>query len=417
MSALAVAALMLLGAALLTTNANGQTSATGGLPGASADQQLQPGAGPAAAKPDSGEPAAVNPVSAQPVVPQPGPGQPGQPGPPAQPGPGEPGPQQAVSVQPAAAQPMSAEPVVDQPDAARLGPVRPDEPQPDAAQPDAVKPDAAQPDAPQPAMGQPAIGQPDSIGTAPAQGETREATGQASPSQSDASSPASDAAGAPASGQDPLAPLDDPAQPVDVPSVAAWQVIDWVIATRDNNAMPFLVVDKVAAEVFLFDPDGQRIGASPALVGMTAGDEATAWVGDRELSNIPPKDRTTPAGRFISNLGPAVGHRDVLWIDYPDAISLHAVISVRNQHRFERLRSPTPDDNRITYGCINVPAEFYAKAIKPMFKGRAGVVYILPDTKALNEVFLAMPQPLQQAAQPQARQDPPQPSPSAQSSH
>jgi hypothetical protein len=179
-------------------------------------------------------------------------------------------------------------------------------------------------------------------------------------------------------------------------------VINWVIATHDNNGLPFMVIDKDAAEVFVFDSDGGRIGASPALVGMTAGDEATPWVGDREMSKIAPKDRRTPAGRFIANLGPAIGHRDVLWIDYPDAISLHSVITVKGQHRFERLRSPTPDDNRITYGCINVPAEFYGKVVKPVFKGTAGVVYILPDTKGLNEIFLAMPQPVPNLGQPQA---------------
>ena len=49
----------------------------------------------------------------------------------------------------------------------------------------------------------------------------------------------------------------------------------------------------------------------------------------------------------------------------------------------------SPEDNRITYGCINVPAAFYAKVVRPVFKESTGVVYILPETKPLNEVFLA----------------------------
>jgi hypothetical protein len=198
--------------------------------------------------------------------------------------------------------------------------------------------------------------------------------------------------------QDPLAPLNDPKSPGDDASAQAWQVIDWVIASHDNNEMPFIVIDKAAARVFVFDATGQRVGSSPALVGMTAGDETSPGVGDRELSNIPPKDRTTPAGRFVAKFGRAAGHRDVLWVDYPSAISLHAVLNVPKQHRFERLKSPTPNDNRITYGCINVPAEFYAKVVKPLFKGTAGVVYILPDIKPLNEVFMAMPPQPQVAA-------------------
>lgn len=191
--------------------------------------------------------------------------------------------------------------------------------------------------------------------------------------------------------RDPLAPLDEPEQPSYVPSSDAQRVINWVSLSGDNDKMPFLVIDKVAAEVFAFDSTAQLVAASPVLVGMAEGDDSTPMSGDRELSSIPRKERTTPAGRFIAKFGPAEGHRKVLWVDFPDAISLHPVIAVRNQHRFERLKSPSPDDNRITYGCINVPSDFYKKVVEPMFENGAGVVYILPETKSLDQVFLAMP--------------------------
>jgi hypothetical protein len=196
-----------------------------------------------------------------------------------------------------------------------------------------------------------------------------------------------------------LAVADDQAQPIDVPSTDAWHVINWVIASHDNNNMPFMVLDKVAADLFLFDSAGQMIAATPALVGMMVGDEATPGVGDRELSNIPLQDRKTPAGRFVAKFGRAAGERDVLWVDYPSAISIHAVITIENQHRLERLNSRTPDDNRITYGCINVPTKFYADVIKPLFKGTSGIVYVLPETKPAGAVFLAMPPSPQAAAE------------------
>jgi hypothetical protein len=183
---------------------------------------------------------------------------------------------------------------------------------------------------------------------------------------------------------------DQPAS--DGPSPGAWQIINWVIASRDNNGMPFMVIDKVAAKVFVYDGDNERVGAAPVLVGMQPGDDSTPGVGDRELSHIPPKDRVTPAGRFVAKFGRAAGHRDVLWVDYPTAISLHAVITtLKQQHRLERLKSPTPDDNRITYGCINVPTKFYSQVVKPLFSGAGGIVYILPETKPLGDVFLALP--------------------------
>ena len=74
----------------------------------------------------------------------------------------------------------------------------------------------------------------------------------------------------------PVAPeapqVDDSAKPAeDTPSPDAWQIIDWVIASHDNNGMPFIVVDKVAAHVFAYDSSGQFVAAAPALVGITRG--------------------------------------------------------------------------------------------------------------------------------------------------
>ena len=53
----------------------------------------------------------------------------------------------------------------------------------------------------------------------------------------------------------------------------------------------------------------------------------------------------------------------------------------------ERLATPTAEDNRISYGCINVPAAFYDNFVKPLFLPRNGIVYMLPDTKPLAAVF------------------------------
>jgi len=169
---------------------------------------------------------------------------------------------------------------------------------------------------------------------------------------------------------------------------------NWIIATHDNHDLPFLVIDKVGAEVSIYDASGQEMGKAPALVGAAKGDESSPGVGDRELSHIPLAQRTTPAGRFVAKFGAASGHKQVLWVDYPDAISLHAVITAnKKERRLQRLESPTPKDNRITFGCINVPTAFYREVVVPLFKGTSGIVYILPDTRPLSEVFAAVPFP------------------------
>ena len=183
---------------------------------------------------------------------------------------------------------------------------------------------------------------------------------------------------------------DAKADPAEAPSDDVAQLTRWVIASGDNHGQPFIVVDKVAARVFVHDGEGKLVGSTPALLGVTPGDDSVPGVGDRELSEIKPEDRTTPAGRFVAKFGKARYGRKVLWVDYATSISLHPVITTRKkERRLQRLRSATPEDNRITYGCINVPTAFYAKVVRPAFTGTAGIVYILPETRPLKAVFLA----------------------------
>lgn len=52
-----------------------------------------------------------------------------------------------------------------------------------------------------------------------------------------------------------------------------------------------------------------------------------------------------------------------------------------------RRRKSGPLDNRISYGCINVPALFYQQVISPTFKKTSGVVYVLPETRSAQQQF------------------------------
>jgi len=165
-------------------------------------------------------------------------------------------------------------------------------------------------------------------------------------------------------------------------------VTDWIAATRDNGTLPYIIIDKKAAAVLVFDASGKLQGVTPALVGVAPGDDSTPGVGSKELSKIGPAERTTPAGRFVSRLGTAAGGENVLWVDWSTSVALHAVVTGnRRERRLERLLSPSPVDNRITFGCINVPANFYREKVGPLFRRAGGVVYVLPDTKPLETVF------------------------------
>lgn len=173
-------------------------------------------------------------------------------------------------------------------------------------------------------------------------------------------------------------------------SVEGLQLANWAMATRDNGELPFIVIDKEAAEVMVFNAEGLLLGETPALLGIAPGDDATPGVGDRELSEIGPAEKTTPAGRFLARIGPARGGQTVLWVDFEDSVALHPVVTGNKaERRLERLDSPTPKDNRITFGCINVPAPFFDELVRPLFAEKGGVVYILPERKFLIEVFPA----------------------------
>ena len=166
------------------------------------------------------------------------------------------------------------------------------------------------------------------------------------------------------------------------------RMADWVVSSADNRSLPFVIIDKKDAQVFVFDGQGQILGAAPALLGLGVGDDSLPGVGDMPLSAIPPKDRTTPAGRFVGYLDQHSGKPNFLWVDYKNNVSLHRVVNGRPQdRRRERLATPTPADNRISFGCINVPADFFDRTVNPTFKGTKGVVYVLPEVKATRDFF------------------------------
>jgi len=209
-----------------------------------------------------------------------------------------------------------------------------------------------------------------------------------------------------------------------VVSRASRQLADWIVATRDHRltcgvaeerqagavpmagsstrngaaggpSLPFVIVDKVAARVFVFDVAGRLQGAAPALLGLARGDDSAPGIGDLPLALIRPEQRTTPAGRFVADLGRNTRGEEILWIDYGSALSLHRVVThVPRERRLQRLASPSPADNRISYGCVNVPGEFFDRLIRPAFSGRSGIVYILPETRPVAAVFALNGDPL-----------------------
>ncbi|MES2415508.1 MAG: hypothetical protein V4614_17040 [Pseudomonadota bacterium] len=173
-------------------------------------------------------------------------------------------------------------------------------------------------------------------------------------------------------------------------------VAHWVADSGDNRNLSFVIIDKKNTKVFVFAPDGKLIGATPVLLGMTPGDDSVEGIGKKAMSEVEQQEKTTPAGRFMGEPGRNLTGEDVVWVDYDAAVSMHRVRLVDpKERRLERLATPTSADNRISYGCVNVPIEFFENVLSPQFKSRYGVVYVLPEVKTVREVFTAAYDPAQ----------------------
>jgi hypothetical protein len=159
------------------------------------------------------------------------------------------------------------------------------------------------------------------------------------------------------------------------------------VDARDVFAKPFAVIDKPRARVWVFDERARLMQDSPVLVGAATGDVAPPDIGTRPLAKVKPHEKITPAGRFVTESGRNTKGEDVIWIDYDSAVSMHRVRNVAREGRPKRLATPTVDDNRISFGCVNIPVPFYEKVLRPWFGEQTGVVYVLPESQPRESVF------------------------------
>ena len=170
-------------------------------------------------------------------------------------------------------------------------------------------------------------------------------------------------------------------------SAEVLDVVQWVGASKDNAGLPFIVVDKANARVYAFNPAAQLKATTPVLLGMGVGDKALVSP-DAPMSAMPPQKRITPAGRYPSKLVIDNHGKVVLLIDGANLITMHIVVKgTPAQHRAERLASVTTDDNRVSFGCINVPPAFFTTVVDPDFRLTNGLVYILPEQTTAAQLF------------------------------
>lgn len=171
-------------------------------------------------------------------------------------------------------------------------------------------------------------------------------------------------------------------------SMQARQTVRGIVDAHDHAGLDFIIVDKKTATLHVFTADARLRATTRVLIGAARGDDSVPGIGARALADVLPHERTTPAGRFVAERGRNAIGEDVVWVDYAAAVSMHRVRTTNAlEHRLERLATPTIDDKRISYGCINIPAAFFDTFVRPMFAARQAVVYVLPEIKTVQEVF------------------------------
>ena len=213
------------------------------------------------------------------------------------------------------------------------------------------------------------------------------------PTLSGSTAPASQAATTFATARAPIPPAASADFPLasfgnQKPTDAVRHVANWSVYSGDHQKMAIVIVDKRDARVWVFDPKGKLISATPALLGSAIGDHTVPGIGERPLSLVKPDEKTTPAGRFIAEPGFNTKGEDIVWVDYDAAVSMHRVrANVKAERRLERLASPSSADNRVSFGCINLPKTFYETVLSPTVNQFGAVVYVLPETRTPAEVF------------------------------
>jgi len=172
-------------------------------------------------------------------------------------------------------------------------------------------------------------------------------------------------------------------------SLDARYAASWVVSGADNRKQPFAVVDKRDARIYVFDAAGRLLGASPVLLGLTPGDFSVGT--GRTPASLGVGERTTPAGRFASRPGRNDKGEDIVWIDYAASLAIHRLRPApAHERRPARLASATPDDNRISAGCIVVPVAFYETVVAPTLGAGHSVVYVLPESHPVRGLFEAL---------------------------
>jgi hypothetical protein len=159
------------------------------------------------------------------------------------------------------------------------------------------------------------------------------------------------------------------------------------IAKQANKA--FMITDKADGMLHVFHADGNPILQAPSLLG---GDVGDTLQGGKKI---------TPAGKFTLKFTADPEYYGGFRYDLVETrqvdgiIAIHAVYTGEaSEKRPERLATPTPKDNRISWGCINVTNENMVDTLIPAKNELNGsLMFVMPEnSEDIAQLFPAMTQ-------------------------
>lgn len=118
-----------------------------------------------------------------------------------------------------------------------------------------------------------------------------------------------------------------------------------------DNKHETIIADKTNGKIYVYVPSTHTLISNPALYGRVKADKL-----DTSL-------KITPSGTFTSHriFSTHLKSFAISFFEQKDTIlAIHPVwTKLIYEKRVERLNSDTPNDNRITNGCINVSPDFF----------------------------------------------------------
>jgi hypothetical protein len=158
-------------------------------------------------------------------------------------------------------------------------------------------------------------------------------------------------------------------------------------AAPQRQGRPYAIVDKPTATLIVYRADGRRAGVTPVLLGRALGDDTLPGTGERTAAGrLQERDRTTPAGGFVSEPGRNLDGEAIVWLDYDNALAIHRLRPGEAQEaRLQRLASPHVMQRRVSAGCVVVPVGFYEAVVEPLLGRSRGWVVITREDGSWQE--------------------------------